>query len=327
VRHARSVPQLTRRDIVTSAEALAEQAWHLSQINKPRRLSGAGVRIGVIDTGYDPALPDLAAPFSAQFAEWRPAQPAGRGPQATKPMMVAGVPPRDLSNNLHGSTVCAFLAGTISGVAPGASVTVAAVPGSSVLTTQAQFMVALNWLLTLRLDLITTSLSTGVVGQVPALSAVGRGPSLETVEQAIEGARMKHGVLVIAATGNIGAQGRFQHPGSSIQTFGVGAVDAGDALFGSAWGTVAAGVHKPDIVAPGYQLRIPTPNGGVATVGGTSFAAAIVAGAAALVLEKHPELRGNPAALSAKLRTLVRPVKGKPPKNSTGAGLLDLSSL
>jgi subtilisin family serine protease len=306
---------------------LREQAWHLSQINKPPSLSGAGIRIGVIDTGYDPTLPDLVAPFAPQFAEWQPAQPAQNGRPATKPRMQSGLPPRDRSDNLHGSMVCAFLAGNISGVAPRATVSVAAVPATSVLESQAQIIVALDWLLSLGQDIITTSISTGVPGAVPAAGTVGRGPSLAAVESALGQARTVHKVLLIAASGNIGALGGFQHPGSSVQALVVGAVDAGAALFGSAWGTVASGVHKPDIVAPGYQLHMPKRGGGFYTVGGTSFAASIVAGAAALVLEKHPTLRGNPDALAAKLTTLVRPVNGSPPANSTGAGLLDLSSL
>ncbi len=318
--------QPMRRSVRITPATLGAQAWHLSQINKPPQLSGAGIRIGVIDTGYDPTLPDLAAPFVAQFAEWQPARSAQNGRPSTRPKMLSGIPPRDLSDNLHGSMVCAFLAGNISGVAPGATVSVAAVPGTSVLESQAQIVTALDWLLSLGQDIITTAISTGVPGDV-STGNVGPGPSLETVDVAFAQARAEHKVLITVAVGNYGTRGSFQHPGSSVQALSVGAVDAGAALFGSAWGRVAPNLHKPDIVAPGYQLQLPKPGGGCYSVGGTSFAASIVAGAAALVLEKHPKLRGNPVALSKKLATLVRPVKGRPPANSVGAGLLDLSSL
>ena len=221
--------------------------------------------------------------------------------------------------------VCAFLAGNISGVAPGATVSVAAVPGTSVLESQAQIILALDWLLSLGQDIITTAISTGVPGDVPA-AIVGPGPSLETSntpsskrERCTSPGHRRHWQL------------RSSRELSTSRLVGSGAQRRSGgrwaALFGSAWGRVAAGVHKPDIVAPGYLLHMPKPGGGYYTVGGTSFAASIVAGAAALVLEKHPTLRGNPAALAAKLATLVRPVKGRTPKNSTGAGLLDLSSL
>jgi len=304
-----------------------QQAWHLSKIHKPRTLTGAGIRIGVVDTGYDPTLPDLVTPFAAQFAEWQPGKAAQNGQPQTNPMMVPGGPPKDLSANFHGSTVCAFLAGNISGVARGAIVSVAAVPVTSVLASQAQIVVALNWLLTLGPDIITTSVATGAPGAVPGPGPVGPGPSLVAVEYALQQARTVHQVFVTAAIGNTGASGGFQHSGSSIQAFGVGAVDESAALFGSAWGSVAAGVFKPDIVAPGYQLHLPKTGGGFTIVGGTSFATPIVAGSAALLLEKYPALRGDPAGLAAKLATLVQPVTGTPPANSTGAGLLDLSAL
>jgi subtilisin family serine protease len=309
--------------VQSTSAAITQQAWHLSKINKPRTLTGAGIRVGVVDTGYDPKLPDLVAPFTAKFAEWQPAKPA----QNTNPMMVTGGLPKDFAANLHGSMVCAFLAGKISGVAPGATVTVAAVPATSVLASQAQIVLALNWLLSLGQDIITTSLPTGVPGAVPPSGVVGPGPSLAAVEHALKQARTVHNILVTAAIGNIGTLGSFQHSGSSIQAFGVGAVNDGAVLFGSAWGSVAAGVYKPDIVAPGYQLHMPKQGGGFNIVGGTSFATPIVAGSAALLLEHDPTLRGDPVALAAKLATLVQPVKGTPPPNSTGAGLLDLSSL
>jgi serine protease AprX len=275
----------------------------------------------------DPALPDLVSPFAAHFAAWQPAVRAQAGRAAAEPRMLSGIPPRDLSDNLHGSLVCALLAGNISGVAPGVTLSVAAVPAASVLESQAHIVLALNWLLSLGQDIVITSILTGVPGDIPAASMDGPGPSLETVEHALAQARSVHKVLVTVAVGNYATRGGFQHPGSSRQVLSVGAVNYGGALYGSAWGKVAAAVHKPDIVAPGYQLLVPDLRGGFFNVGGTSFAASIVAGAAALVLEKHPELRGNPDALSKKLVTLVRPVKGSPPANSTGAGLLDLSTL
>ncbi len=315
-----------RPSAITTPATIREQAWHRSYISKPEALTGAGIRIGVIDTGYDPTLPDLAAPFAARFAEWQPALPLRGDRPETEPVMLSGIPPRDLSHVLHGSFVCAFLAGRVSGVAPGATVSIAAVPATSVLQSQAQIGVALDWLLSLGQDVITTSISTGVPGDFAA-TASGPGPSMESVDLALARARAVHGVLVITAVGNYAGRGGFQHPGSSLQTVSVGAVNKNAELTGSAWGRVAAGVHKPDIVAPGYGLQVPKLGGGVYSVGGTSFAAAIVAGAAALVLEKHPELRGNPDALAAKLTTLVRPVKGKAPRHSTGAGLLDLRCL
>lgn len=292
------------------------QPWHLALINKPGALSGNGVRIGVIDTGYDPTLPDLQPPaFLPTFADY-----------------VAGSPPKmQLSaakaHSPHGSIVCAFLAGQISGVAPGATVFVAAVPAQSVLVNQPMLQVALDWLNTVGCDIITTSIFTGVPGQIPLPTMTGTGPSLESVDHALSQTASVMKTLVTAAIGNTGSAGNFQHPGSSPHTTGVGAVNQAAKLFGSAFGSIASGVFKPDIVAPGYQLEMPLTATTSANHGGTSFAAPIVAGAAALVLESDPTLKGNPAAIAAKLATLVRAVPGSPPAHSTGAGLLDLGAL
>jgi subtilisin family serine protease len=292
------------------------QPWHLANINKPPTLSGAGVTIGVIDTGYDPTLPDLVPPFTAQYAQWQPAQPAQNQPARMQP----GLPPQDFDG--HGSRVCAFLAGNINGVAPKATIIVAAIKASSMGTTRSQLLLALDWLETKGCDIITTSKLTGNPGATVASS-----PSLQDIEDDLEEIGTIHDALLTAAIGNIGNLGQFQHPGSSIHSFGVGAVDPSSCLFGSAWGSPAPGLTKPDLVAPGYELEFPTSLTKFCKIGGTSFATPIVAGAAALVIEKFPALRGDPLGIRNKLATLIRPVSGGPPPQSTGAGLLDLTQL
>lgn len=302
--------------VKTIHKSTPAQPWHLAMIKPPAALSGAGVRIGVIDTGYDPTLPDLAAPaFAPTFAKYV----AGPLPSMQVGAATAG--------SFHGSAVCAFLAGQISGIAKGATLFVAAVPAASPLVNQPMLQVALNWLNIMGCDIITTSIFTGAQGQIPMPTASGGGPSLESVDHALSQTRSVFNTLVTAAIGNTGSLNNFQHPGSSPHTTGVGAVNKAPKLYGSAFGAIAPGVFKPDIVAPGYQLEMPLTATTSATHGGTSYAAPIVAGAAALILERDPTLKGNPAGIAAKLATLVRAVPGPPPANSTGAGLLDLSSL
>ncbi len=291
------------------------QPWHLAMINKPRTLSGNGVRIGVIDTGYDPTLPDLQPPFAATFADYVSGPPPA--------MQVGAVTAHDI----HGSVVCAFLAGQVSGVAKGATLFVAGIPVKLQIQNPPLLQVALDWLNTIGCDIITTSIFTGAAGQIPSPPPYGAGPSIESVDYALSQTQSVMKTLVTGAIGNSGSAGSFQHPGSSRFTTGVGAVDQAANLFGSAFGSISPGIFKPDIVAPGYQLQMPMTATTSATHGGTSFAAPIVAGTAALVLEKFPALKGDPAALAAKLATFVRPVPGAPPANSTGAGLLDLSTL
>ena len=57
---------------------------------------------------------------------------------------------------------------------------------------------------------------------------------------------------------------------------------------GERWKTAVTGAET-DLAAPGADLTAPKPGGGHKTVTGTSFASAVVSGAAALVRSAHPE--------------------------------------
>ncbi|MBR1853171.1 MAG: S8 family serine peptidase [Lachnospiraceae bacterium] len=79
-------------------------------------------------------------------------------------------------------------------------------------------------------------------------------------------------------------------------------------------GVITAGLAKPDIVAPGINILAPDLFGGYVQVTGTSFAAPIVSGAAALLME-WGIVRGNDPFLygekvKAKLRRGARPLRG-----------------
>lgn len=80
-------------------------------------------------------------------------------------------------------------------------------------------------------------------------------------------------------------------------------------------GVVAAGLVKPDLVAPGVGVTAPDIYGGFLPVTGTSFATPIVTGAAALLMEwgivqgKDPFLYGE--KVKAYLRKGARPLRGE----------------
>lgn len=305
----------TTQQAAYATNATPAQPWHLSMINKPAGLTGAGYSIGVIDYGYDPAIPDLIAPFTATFAEYKNGSPGE---------MVTGNPPVDYSTNQHGSTVCSFLAGTASGVAPGATILVAGVPASSALGNQSLVVLALNWLLTASTGLAGRTTGCDVITTSLLVSSPGHATAQAVDDALMSAATFK--TLVIASIGNVGASGKTQGCGSSSHVVGVGAVNAGGHVFGSAWGSVGGGAPKPDIVAPGYELELPDAGGGQRVVNGTSFATPIVAGAAALILERKPALRHDPVSLRTKLLGFTtKPASS--PAGASGSGLLDLSTL
>jgi serine protease AprX len=163
-------------------------------------------------------------------------------------------------------------------------------------------------------------------------------PLAFAVEQA-----WQRGILVVTAAGNGGAQsGGLDSPAYDPYVIAVGASDsvgtdaaADDVLAEfSSFGTTA---RTPDVVAPGVgivSLRVP---GGYldeafpgARIGeswfrgsGTSQATAVVAGAAALLLERRPDL--SPDTVKALLRSTARPLAGADVLGQ-GAGVVDVAA-
>jgi hypothetical protein len=95
----------------------------------------------------------------------------------------------------------------------------------------------------------------------------------------------------------------------------------------SSWGLAFDGGVKPDLLAPGVGLATASPgataDGGsvFGTVSGSSAAAAVVAGASALLAEARPDM--SAARLRALLVGGARPLAGAPPV-AQGAGMLDV---
>ena len=93
-------------------------------------------------------------------------------------------------------------------------------------------------------------------------------------------------------------------------------------------GVAAAGLTKPDLVAPGVNIQAPNVYGSFTPVTGTSFAAPIVSGAAALLMEwgivqgNDPFLYGE--KVKACLRKGARPLRGETeyPNDRVGYGKL-----
>ena len=164
--------------------------------------------------------------------------------------------------------------------------------------------------------------------------ACGRTPICEECERLVSS-----GVAVVAATGNSGyaeteeidarfyRSGSITDPGNAETVITVGSTHRqkphqyGVSYFSSR-GPTGDGRRKPDIVAPGEKLSVPSPGGRVDIVDGTSFAAPHVTGAALMLMARHSELVGRPQRIKEVLCASATDLGREP--YSQGAGMLDV---
>jgi subtilisin family serine protease len=294
----------------STASEPAGTPWHLSAIGanttRDAGLRGAGVRVGHLDTGVDPNHPELAGKIAA-FAEFNAS--GDRVPNAQA---------RDTTG--HGTHTAGLIVGSKVGVAPDAKILSALVlPGGE--GTFAQVIAGMQWVLDPDNNAATddgakiVSMSLGLPGQFDAFI-----PAVRNMVRA--------GALPVFAAGNSGpAAGSINSPGNLPEPLTVGAVDQSNALasFSSrgpvTWGApINASFSKPDVVAPGVGITSLAPGGSYAALSGTSQAAPIVAGAAAVLRAAKPGASWD--AIKNALRDGARGLGGD--QNAIGRGLVSL---
>ena len=305
--------------------------------------AGNGMKIGIIDDGLDASHPY----FNANGFQYPVGFPKGLTQYTTPKVIVQRVftpasptsqyskLPFDPANSFHATHVAGIAAGDydtsasgtlVSGVAPKAylgnykALTIPT-PGFGLDGNSAEIAAAIDAAVSDGMNVINLSLGEPEVE-----------PSRDFVVHAIEGAAAAGVVPVIAAGNDFDdfGYGSVSSPGSAPDAITVAAVNANDVIadFSSAGPTPVSLQMKPDVSAPGVDVlsSLPATQGTWGLLSGTSMATPHVAGAAALLKERHPDW--TVAEIKSALEQTGDPVDS--PSGSEvlsireGGGLIDL---
>jgi subtilisin len=232
------------------------------------RATGQGVRVAVLDTGYDAAHPDLAGRtvVASSFVPNETAQDGGG--HGTHTLGTVGGPARPPGG------------GRRYGCASAASLYVGKVLNNLGTGSDGQILAGIEWALTNQCRVVSMSLAAAVATSSVAYDTVGR-------------RALAAQCLLVAAAGNNakraqGDTGFVERPANSPYVMAVAALDAGLRIGNFSARTGGAFGGGVDIAAPGVAVSsswpVTSPPGGgpYESISGTSMAAPHVAGIAAL---------------------------------------------
>jgi serine protease AprX len=312
----------------------ADQVW-AGAGNLPK-LSGRGITVAVIDSGFDPKHLALKSRTLAtvDFTGGDGVDRFGHGTHVAA--IIAGQAGRSADTRMY------------QGVAPGAYLLNLRVLGSDGSGEASDVIEAIDWSVDHRqqYNIRVINLSLGA----PVLQPYRDDPVCKAVERAV-----RAGIFVVVAAGNHGqtADGRrimggIGSPGNSPYVMTVGALDTKGtaerdddtvAPFSSSGPTAYDLVIKPDLVAPGRRVTSAEAAGSALSVGfperhvagsgpnayiqgsGTSMATAFVSGAAAVLLEERPGMRPLTTKAAMQLTSTFMPEAGLV---QAGAGSLNV---
>ncbi|MFF1510397.1 S8 family serine peptidase [Streptomyces sp. NPDC058326] len=257
----------------------ADKAWESGY-------DGTGVTIAVLDTGVDKTHDDLRT-------------------QVVGEKNFSGSP--DTADRVgHGTHVASIAVGTgarsggaYKGVAPGAKVISGKVLDDRGFGDDSAVLAGMEWAAAEGADVVNLSLGGG------------DSPGVDPLEEAVNTLTAEKGILFAVAAGNDGEYGESSlgSPGSADAALTVGAVDKDDrvAAFSSTGPRAGDGAVKPDVTAPGVAITAaaapgsaidtqpgtPHPAPGYLQIDGTSMATPHVAGAAAILKQRHPDWKST----------------------------------
>jgi type VII secretion-associated serine protease mycosin len=294
-----------------------DQQWVLNLMNVPaawQLTQGGGVTVAVIDSGVNPKVSDLAGSVIT-------------GPDYT------GVTTRDTNPNwgVHGTWMASLIAGHghdgdngVIGIAPKSKILSIRVIPDRTDPHYSRYSHEQE-------QAIQASLAQGIDyavrhGAKVISMSIGYGAPNGAVKQALAEA-FSHGIVVIASAGNSGVPGGASDSGLAPESFpadypgviSVGAVNAAGAV-----ASFSSDNLSVQLAAPGVSVPAQGRDGQYWWVSGTSPACALVAGVAALIKSKYPDLAPDLVATALTSTTTARPAGGY--DSEVGFGIVDAAA-
>ncbi|MGW0065012.1 S8 family peptidase [Streptosporangium sandarakinum] len=273
----------------------APEAWQAG-------FDGKGVKVAVLDSGVDATHPDLVS--------------------RVKKTKVFTDEPSVQDGNGHGTHVAATIAGGDGrkGVAPGAELMVGKVLGDDGSGTLSSAIEGMEWAVAEGASVINMSFGGGATDGTDPLSV-----AVDTLTE-------RTGALFVVAAGNDGSAYSIGTPGAATSALTVGAVDGKDVLAEfSSRGPRLDDAPKPDLTAPGVAIVAARATGTsmgepvderYTAASGTSMATPHVAGAAAIIKQRHPDWTAR--QIKDALVGSAKPIAGQQ-IDDAGAGRLDVA--
>ncbi|MFD7441287.1 S8 family peptidase [Streptomyces sp. NPDC059909] len=267
---------------------------------------GKGTKVAVLDTGADAEHPDLKGRIAASENFTDSPDTDDRQGHGTHTISTVG-----------GSGAASD--GRKKGVAPGAELLNGKVLNDYGEGATSWIIAGMQWAVDNEADVVSMSLGS----RVPT-------DCTDPMSVAAEELARSKGTLIVVAAGNSGpALNTVSSPGCAPSVLTVGAVDRDDstAYFSSTGPTIVSHTLKPEIAAPGVAISAAAAGGrGVyayQSMSGTSMATPHVAGAAAILKQRHPDW----TAQQIKAALVSSADSGIPGDvRETGAGRLDVKA-
>ncbi|MFD7617878.1 type VII secretion-associated serine protease mycosin [Streptomyces sp. NPDC059802] len=287
------------------ADSTRSMQWHLDAMRADemwKTSTGKGIVVAVLDSGVDPANPDLVG----QVLKGKNLEPDVAGDEHT-------------DYDGHGTSMAGLIAGTgrsnggngAFGLAPGVKILPVRMPDSGVGATQAEGDAKFN-----RVAPVAIRYAVEHGAKVINIS-LGAQAGSQALTDAVKYALDK-GSLIFAAAGNSGEGANLlEYPVGTPGVVGVGAI-------GHDSKKTDESQHGPqvDLTAPGIDMVHPCTGGTqLCKTSGTSDATALASASAALIWAKHPDWTNN-QVLRVMLNTAGAPTSGAKRNNYVGYGIV-----